>query len=146
MIGWMSGWGWQASGCMCKSLQSCPPLCKPWTVAHYASLSVEFSRHEYWSGLPCPPAGYLPDPGIEPTSFTSSALEGKFFTTSTTWEALASGYVFADWAYIQTGMRQIIPSCHCSQGSLDNKRKGNSHGLTSMWLWSLEHRGTRHSG
>ena len=36
----------------------------PWTVAHQAPLSMEFSRQEYWSGLPFPPPGDLPDPGI----------------------------------------------------------------------------------
>ena len=40
----------------------------PCTVAHQASLSMEFSRREYWSGLPFPPPGDLPHPGIEPTS------------------------------------------------------------------------------
>ena len=40
----------------------------PQTVAHQAPLSMEFSRQEYWSRLPCPPPGDLPDPGIEPTS------------------------------------------------------------------------------
>ena len=59
-----------------------------WTVADQAPLSVGFSRPEYWSGLPCPPPGDLPDPGIEPESFMSSALAGEFFTTNTTWEAL----------------------------------------------------------
>jgi len=43
-----------------------------------------FSRQEYWSGLPCPPLGDLPDPGIEPLSLMSPALAGGFFTTS--WE------------------------------------------------------------
>jgi len=46
-----------------------------------------FSRQEYWSGLPCPPPGDLPDPAIEPTTITSPALAGRFFTTSATWEA-----------------------------------------------------------
>ena len=40
----------------------------PWTVAHQAPLPMEFSRQEYWSGLPCPSPGDLPDPGIEPGS------------------------------------------------------------------------------
>ena len=55
-----------------------------WTVACQAPLSMEFSRQEYWSGLPCPPPGDLPDPGIPPASLTSPALAGVFFTTSTT--------------------------------------------------------------
>ena len=41
----------------------------PWAVAHQAPLSVGFSRQEYWSGLPCPPPGDLPNPGIKPKSF-----------------------------------------------------------------------------
>ena len=40
----------------------------PWTVAHQASQSMEFSRQEYWSGLPCPSPGDLPNPGIKPRS------------------------------------------------------------------------------
>ena len=45
-----------------------------WTVALQAPLSRGFSRQEYWSGLPCPPPGALPDPGIKPTSLMSPAL------------------------------------------------------------------------
>ena len=46
-----------------------------------------FSRQEYWRGLPFPPPGDLPDPGME--SFTSPALAGRFFTTCATWEVLS---------------------------------------------------------
>ena len=60
----------------------------PWTVDYQTPLSVGFSRQEYWSGLPCPPPGDLPNPGIEPTSLMSPSLAGGFFTASTTWEAL----------------------------------------------------------
>ena len=45
-----------------------PILCDPWTVAHQAPPSMGFSRQEYWSGLPFPSPGDLPDPGIEPGS------------------------------------------------------------------------------
>ena len=45
-----------------------------WTVACQAPLSMAFCRQEYWSGLPWPPPGALPDPGIEPASLTSPAL------------------------------------------------------------------------
>ena len=48
-----------------------------WTVALQASLSVGFSKQEYWSGLPCPPPGDLPDQGIEPKSLLSPALGGE---------------------------------------------------------------------
>ena len=52
-----------------------------WTLSHQASLSMGFSQQEYWSGLPFPSLGDLPDPGIEPASLLSPALAGRFFTT-----------------------------------------------------------------
>ena len=52
-----------------------------WTVAHQASLFMEFSRQEYWSGISFPTPRDLPDPGIEPTSAASPALAGGFSTT-----------------------------------------------------------------
>ena len=58
-----------------------------WTVAHLVPLSMEFPKQEYWNGLPCPPPGDLPVPGIKPTSLKSPAFARKFFTTSITWEA-----------------------------------------------------------
>ena len=48
--------------------KSCPTLATPWTIAFQAPLSIGFSRQEYWSGLPFPSPGDLPDPGIEPRS------------------------------------------------------------------------------
>ena len=53
----------------------------PWNVARQAPLSMGFPRQEYWSGLPFPPPGDLPNPGIEPSSLASPALADKFFTT-----------------------------------------------------------------
>ena len=54
----------------------------PWAIALQAPLSMEFSRQEYWSGLPFPTPGVLPDPGIERTSLVSPALAGRLFTTA----------------------------------------------------------------
>ena len=51
-------------------------------LAHWAPLFVEFSRQEYWSGLPFPPPMDLPDRGIELTSLMSPALAGELFTIS----------------------------------------------------------------
>ena len=53
-----------------------------WTLMHQAPLSMGFSRQEYWSGLPYPPPGDLPNPRIKPMSLMSPALAGGFFTTS----------------------------------------------------------------
>ena len=59
-------------------VQLCETL---WTVACQAPLSVGFYRQEYWSGLPFPPPGDLPNPGVEPMSLMSPALAGRFLTT-----------------------------------------------------------------
>ena len=56
-----------------KSLSRVRLSATPWTVAYQAPPSMEFSRQEYWSGLPFPSPGYLPDPGIEPGSPTLQA-------------------------------------------------------------------------
>ena len=58
--------------------QSCLTVCDPWTVAHKAPPSMGFSRQEYWSGLPFPSPGDLPDPEIEPRS---SALQADALTS-----------------------------------------------------------------
>ena len=58
-----------------------------YTVACQAPLPIEFSRQEYWGGVPFPTPRDLPNSGIEPESLVSPASAGGFFT-STTWEAL----------------------------------------------------------
>ena len=82
------GWGPRTQSVCVLSRFSCVRLCATlWTTAHQAPLSMGFSRQEYWSGLPCPPPGDLPDSGIEPRSLMSPALAGGFLTASATWEA-----------------------------------------------------------
>ena len=85
-----------------KVAQLCLTLCSPWTIYTVHGLytvhgiymqSTGFSRQEYWSGLPCPPPGALPNPGIKPASLASPALAGRFFTSSTIWEAPGSSVV-----------------------------------------------------
>ena len=63
--------------CRLSCVQPCVTL---WTVACQAPLSIGFPRQEYWSGLPFPSLGDLPDPGTEHVSLESSALAGSFFT------------------------------------------------------------------
>ena len=78
-----------------STLQSCPTLCDPTVqlfAAHQSPLSMGFSRWEYCSGLPCPPPGDLPKPGIKPKPLTSPALAGRFFTTNNTWEAQGDSF------------------------------------------------------
>ena len=64
--------------CTSEATQSCPTLATPWTVAYEVLSPMEFSWQEYWSGLPFPSPGDLPDPGIEPWFPT---LQAKDFTT-----------------------------------------------------------------
>ena len=66
---------------LCPVANSRLTACNPCTVAHRAPLFI-FSRQEYWSELPFPPPGHLPDPGIKLTSRMFPALAGRFFTTT----------------------------------------------------------------
>ena len=67
---------------LCAQSLSCVRLfATTWTVAHQVPLFIELSRQEFWSRLPFPSPGDLPDPGIEPTSPVAPALAGRFFTT-----------------------------------------------------------------
>ena len=96
--------------CVCACVLSCFShvwlYVTPWTVAHQAPLSMGFSRQEYWSGLPCPSPGDLPDPGIEHGSLMSPALAGGFFTTSAMWEAQACERAAA--LYLLTSQSQAV--------------------------------------
>ena len=83
-----------AGACMLSPFSHVRLFVTLWTVAHQALLSVGFSRQEYWSGLPCPPPGDLPNPGIELVSLMSSALAGRFFTTRANWEVPCSRYQY----------------------------------------------------
>ena len=69
--------------CMSYVLCAVAQLCltvSPWTVARQTSLSMGFSRQEYWNGLPYPSPGDLPNPGIKPVSPAALALASRFFT------------------------------------------------------------------
>ena len=76
----------------------------PWTVAHQAPLSMRFSRQEYWSGLPFPSPGDLPNPGI---NTASPAWAGGLFIIRATWEDryLVS---FGAFAHEYTGELQVL--------------------------------------
>ena len=67
--------------CVRVHIRSCLTLCSPIIYSLPASLSVEFPRQEYWSGLPFPTPRDLPNPGIEPPPPAPPGLAGGFFTT-----------------------------------------------------------------
>ena len=69
--------------------QSCQTLCDPMGYSPPGSCVHGIIQARILEGLPCPPPGDLPDPGIEPMSLTSPALGGRSFTISATWKACA---------------------------------------------------------
>ena len=87
-----------------RGLSRVPLSTTPWTVALQAPLSTGFSRQGYWSGLPFPIPGDVPDPGIKPVSLESPALARGFFYHCTTWEVppmLYSGAVALEHLLLQ---------------------------------------------
>ena len=113
----------------------------PWTVACQAPLSVEFFLQGFWSGLPFPTTGDLPDPGIEPTSPASPALGGGFFTTWATWEAPVIKYTHkrcslsvchSCWYSWSVTMAQYSESQRRSYGS---DFPSESRSVVSEFLW-----------
>ena len=81
VIGWREFWGFS----LWKSLSRVHLFATPWTAAHHASLSMEFSRQEYWSGQPFLSLGDLPDPE---NRTQGSCIGGRLFTIWATTEAL----------------------------------------------------------
>ena len=71
----------------CPLCVLCVQSLQPMDCSHQAPVSMGFSRLEYWSGLPCPPPGDLPNPGIEPVPACVSCIAGGFLTHWATWEA-----------------------------------------------------------
>ena len=81
----------------------------PMDLARQPPLSMEFFRQEYWSGFSFPPSGDLPEPGIEPVSPASLALEGRFFTTEPPGKKLLS-LRRENWE-AGVGRLQSLPDC-----------------------------------
>ena len=91
-----------------QSLSRVRLFATPWTVALQAPVSTRFPSQAYWSRLPFPAPGDLPDPGTVPASLVSPASAGGFFTTSTSWEALP----------LLNSFSQVSPSVHHSRPTL----------------------------
>ena len=115
----------------------------PWTVGCQAPLSMGFSRWEYWSGLPRPSSGDLPDPGIKPTSLMSRQLAGGFFTTSTPGEPNyqvsnkgIQGFSSSKESTCNAGDAGSIPGLGRSPG------EGNGNWLQYACLGNIMDRGT----
>ena len=108
----------------------------PWTVACQAPLSVGFSKQECWSGLPFPPPGHLPNPGVEPESPVPPSLADGFFTT----EPL--GKPFCTW--VHSDEETLGVGCLGSLG-MGLVARGNNHGIRGLGMelitdcWRFSH-------
>ena len=99
----------------------------PWNIARQTPLSMRFSRQEYWKGLPFPPPGDLPDPGVKPKSPVPPALAGGFFTTKSPGNPCSDSQspgksipaflcpLFSPWLML---LQRIWPCC-CAWNTLD---------------------------
>ena len=96
----------------CVCAQSCPTLGPPSSVARQASLPRGFPRQEYWSGLPFPPSGDLPNPRVEPESLASPALAGRFFTPAPGKPHNKTGHDIQD-CYYQLVLRSHTKENYC---------------------------------
>ena len=88
-----------------------------WIVAHQAPLSMRFFRQEYWSGLPFPPTGDLPDPGITPVSPVPPAFQGRFFTHSGTANILGGKHKENKFIYFHKENKGILQTLQSSAES-----------------------------
>ena len=117
----------------------------PWTLAHQAPLSIEFSRLEYWSGLPFPTPQHLPDPGIEPVSLCTSCDGRQFCYHCATWEDATD----VDSWTIKSTTELMLSNCGAGEDSREPlKKQGNQTSQSSRksilnihwkhlcWSWS----------
>ena len=119
----------------------------PWTVAHQAPLSMGFSRLEYWSGLPFPSPGDLPNPGMEPRS---PALQADFFTVwSTTIRNIenelwimqnisSTGICVISFCFLDIGLRDILNFVLLIFFSVRKSRRNKIHNKKCLPVPGLE--------
>ena len=94
---------------LCAELLSCVSFVTPWI--YQVSLSMGFSRQEYWSGLLCLPPGDFPDPRIEPKFLMSPALAGGFFTIWATWVTRLTKNFLVGWFWVNKHLLSIKWLC-----------------------------------
>ena len=136
---------WLSGGCY--SLSRVQLFTPPWTVAPQAPLSMGFSRQEYWSGLPFPSPGDLPNPGIEPVSPASHALIGRFFTVwatgdklSQTWWIRQHRFVVLQFCGLEVWRRSHLAKMKTLSGLYSSEAAGeNPCPCPFLVTWPLSH-------
>ena len=105
-----------------------------WTVAHQATMPMGFPRQEYWSKLPFPSQGHLPNPGIKPISPMPPALAGRFFTTESLGKPISKAVLCA-----QSCLTLCNP-IYCSP--LVSSAHGNFQARILKWVANSSSRGS----
>ena len=108
-----------------QSLSPVQLFAASWNVARQHPLSMKFSGQEYWSGLPFPTPGNLPDPGIEPVSPEAPALAGRFFTTE------SPGSPWRDLVVINSSSKLKHHLMSRSRTDIDSQ---TTHVTASLWF------------
>ena len=131
-IRYLSWWTPHLYSCMLNCFSCVWLFVTPWTIARQAPPSMEFSRQEYWSGLPCPPPGDLSKPRDQAQA---SHIAGRFFIIWATWEAhtyITNGKISAK---IKFGKERGWIDLRDFPGSrIAWKSSGNSHSFCEgMW-------------
>ena len=116
--------------CMCWSLSCVRFFATPWTVTCQAPLAMGFSRQEYWSGLPCPPEGDLPNPVIKPASPVSSALQADSLPSEPSGKSTEVG-CHALW--LNSYHQLMAIDLKCTVSPLHSTYKLSSWELSKMW-------------
>ena len=107
-----------------------------WTVTHQAPMCMGFPRQEYWSKLPFPSQGHLPNPGIKPISPMPPALAGRFFTTESPGKPISKAMLRAQSCLTLCNPIYCSPSGSSAHGNFQArilKRVANSSSRTSSW-------------
>ena len=111
-----------------------------WSIAHQAPLSMGFSRQDYWIGLPFPFPGDLLNPGLKPTSHTSSALTRGFFTSSTTGEALLRVESLNTKFYIRIYIINGVKKEWINSTALHDRREDDKREDSAKEITQIQHR------
>ena len=124
------------------SVQLCLTLYDPVDCSPPDSFVQGFSRQEHWRGLPCPPPGNLPDPGIKPVSLMSPALASRFFITSTACDSSKESafqcrrHRFDPWVRKIPWSRKWSLQYSCLENSMDRRAwQATVHGAAKSQTW-----------